>query len=221
MSLSGGPLPGSGADGKVRPYWPVALALFGVAAVLLVSGFLYIRQSRASVGVASQPATSVVAVAAQVSPVPSIANQPSAPASVAAAAPSATASDPLAQEVADAYQRYWQVYSDAMLQLDSSLLPQVTAGAALKDNQDEIAGLQARKRAVRVVVEHHFFVFNVTATDARVYDEVHNQSYLVDPVTKQAPQSSQQVDIEKDTFQLSKLDGSWKVTTSTRQRASQ
>jgi hypothetical protein len=215
-------------DGEVvatrRPYWPVAVGLLGVIVVVLVSGFLLNKQFRSRVGVEqgnavgiASPASAAVAdigadrTAASALPITS-----GAP----AAASTAGVSDPLAQEVTSAYEHYWDVYSDAVLRLDASQLSQVSTGQELNEIQSEVDGLVKRNRAVRVVVEHHYFVFDATGTQAKVYDEVHNQSFTIDPATKQPPQGSQQTDIEKDTFFLSKADGVWKVTSSVRQRSS-
>jgi|SRR5581483_1919843 len=220
MSLSNMPLPESGSDAKTKPYWPVALALFGVAAVLLVAGFLYIRQSRPNFGVQSQPITSVAAFAAPASTIPSIASQPSAVASALAVALSATSADPRAQDVANAYQHYWQVYSDALLNVDSSHIADIATGDEATRIQSEIDGIRKQKEAVRVVVKHSYFVFDVTATQAKVYDEITDGSYTVDPVTKQAGNIPTDTNLEKDTYFFEFLNGGWKVTKSTRQRAS-
>lgn len=220
MSLSGGPLPEAGADGKVRPYWPVALALFGVAAVLLVSGFLYIRQSRTRVGVASQPASSVAALPSVAPPVTSGGSQLSAPPSVASVAPSASATGPLAQEVADAYQHYWQVYSDALLNLDVSHISEVATGDEATRIQAEIEGIRKQNQAVRVVVKHNYFVFDVNGNQAKVYDEITDGSYTVDRVTKQSGNVPSDTNLEKDTYYFERVNGGWRVTKSTRQRGS-
>jgi hypothetical protein len=215
-------------DGEVaatrRPYWPVAVGLLGVMIVVLVSGFLLNKQFRSRVGVEqgnavgiASPASAAVAdigadrTAASALPITS---------SAVVAASSGSVTNPLAQDVTNAYEHYWQVYSDALLRLDTSQVAQVATGDELKRIQAEVDGFRQKNVAVQVVVEHHYFVFDANATEAKVYDEVHNTSYGVDPVTKQRGPVSNQTDIEKDTYFFGKADGAWKVTKSVRQRDS-
>ena len=216
-----------------KPYWPVAAGLLGVIVLLVVGGFLFAEHSRGNTRAAGTPAFSasgspvaftaaIAAASSSAAPSPSSAGVNSAPTSAnASAVPSSSASNsPLAQEVTAAYEHYWQVYSDAMYRLDASQVSQVASGEELKEIQDEVNSFRQRNKAVHVLVEHHYFVFDITATQAKVYDEVHNKSFLIDPVTKQPPSGPDQTDIEKDTFFFSKADGIWKVTDSTRQRGS-
>lgn len=209
------------------PYWAIWLGLVGIVIVLAVAAFLLNRQFGARI--ATQPGAVSVASPSPSAPASAPVGSAVAAASAAntfsstgaSAVPSASADNsPLAQQVFAAYQHYWQVYSDAAFNLDTTHLSEVATGQELQEIQDEINGLRQRNRAARVVVEHHFFVFDVTPKDAKVYDEVRNSSFYVDPVTKQPPQGSQQVDIEKDTFYLADVQGVWKVTKSTRQRDS-
>ncbi|HLG72492.1 MAG TPA: hypothetical protein VK009_18905 [Chloroflexota bacterium] len=208
--------------GSHRPFWAVWLALLGVLVALVAGAFLLDKQFRSRIGVqpvavnvasssAAVPASRVpVADAASVAPVASV------NASIVASA--ASSNSPAAQAVLDAYQHYWQVYSNALLNLDTSHVGDVAAGEELTRIQQEVANFKQRNDAVRVVVEHHYLVFDVNADNAKVYDEVHDRSYAVDPVTKQPPQGPDQAHIEKDTFFFTKTDGGWKVSASTRQR---
>ena len=213
----------SGTPEGRRPYWPVAAGLLAFVLVLVVAGFLLNRHFRASVGVTAAPTISAPTASAPASSAVSAAS-PSVIASAAASssvwpAPTGTVT-PLGQEVAAAYQHYWQVYSDALLRLDTSQLSEVATGDELQRIQAEVDGIRKKNEAVRVSAEHNYFVFNVTPTQANVYDEVHDRSFTVDPVTKQPGQGPQGMNVEKDTYFLSKVDGVWKVTKSTRQRDS-
>lgn len=215
-----------------KPYWPVAAGLLGIIVVLVVGGFLLNSRSRGNTGAAGGPivsaavspaasAGSAAILANSTAPPPASSAGSSTPASAnASAVPSSSSNSPLEQEVTAAYEHFWDVYSNAVLQLDSSQLSQVATGEALQQLQAEVDALRKRNRAVRVVVTHHYMVFNVTTTQATVYDEVNNQSFTVDPVTKQPPQGSSQSDIEKDTYFFQKADDVWKVARSTRQQDS-
>ena len=68
------------------------------------------------------------------------------------------------------------------------------------------------------MVEHHYFVFDVAAAQAKVYDEIHDGSYTVDPITKQPPQGPDQRDVYKDIYYFEKTDAGWKITKSVRQQ---
>ena len=206
--------------GPSRPYWVVWFVLFGVLVVLVGGAFLLNSQFRTKVGVqqGSLSASSVGPASAPVSSVRADVASPSVVSAVSAApGGSVSASNsPGAQEVLNAYQHYWQVYSDALLNLDTSHVGEVATGEELARIQQEVDGFRSRNHALRVVVEHHFMVFDVTASDAKVYDETHDRSYTVDPVTKLPPQGPDQADIEKDTYFLQNIGGTWKVTKSVR-----
>ena len=211
------------------PYWAIWLGLLVVLAILVSGAFLLNRQFRARIGIqegtVSLAAASAAASPAPVSPVAtaSVASSVagSAASTVVSIAPSASGdTSPVAQQVAAAYQHYWAVYSDALLNLDTSQVSQVATGDELQRMQQEVAGFRAKNHALRVVVDHHFFVFDVTPTDAKVYDETRDRSYTVDPVTKQPPTGPDQADIEKDIYFLQDIDGTWKVTKSVRQSVS-
>jgi hypothetical protein len=209
------------------PYWAIWLGLVGIVIVLIVAAFLLNRQFGARIGTqpgavsTASPSPSTQASASVASAVAAAAAVNTFSSTGASAVPSASADNsPLAQQVFAAYQRYWQVYSDALLNLDTSQVSQVATGDELDRIQQEVAGFHAKNHALRVVVDHHFFVFDVTPNDAKVYDETRDRSYTVDPVTKQPPTGPDQADIEKDIYFLQAVDGTWKVTKSVRQSVS-
>jgi hypothetical protein len=123
----------------------------------------------------------------------------------------------LVQEIEDAYRRYWEFYSAALFDLDASRLPDVAADDELRRLRDEIADLRRRNRAVRAVITHSFLVVDVTESEAKVYDEMRDSSFLIDPVTKQPPQGPDARHLEKDIFYYRKVEGTWKVIKSLRQ----
>ena len=123
----------------------------------------------------------------------------------------------MAQQVTNAYQHYWQVYSDALLNLDTSKVPEVATGEELQRIQSEVDGLRKRNDALRTVIEHNYVVLNVTASEAQVYDQIRDGSYTVDPITKQPPRGPDQRDTYKDIYYFQKTDAGWKVSRSVRQ----
>lgn len=207
-----------------RPYWPVGLALLALVIVLLGASFVLNARLRPAVGV--EPAATTADARSLV---------PTASATVAvtgASSPEAATSAPgartvitpesrtsggpsdstaLEAEVKQAYLRYWDVYANAMYTLDISHLPDVAAGDRLREAIAEVDDLKAQGKAAKIVVEHHFFVFNVTENTASVHDEYVNNSYAIDPRSKNpmgTPGPGQHL---VDTYDLQRIDGVWKV----------
>lgn len=119
------------------------------------------------------------------------------------------------QAVLDAYQRYWDVYSAALLELDANLIHTVATGEEQERIRQEIDMLRSKGVALRVRVERHPLIIEVNDTTAVIYDEVTNQSFYVDAITKQPPQGTGSGEILRDTYYLRKMDGMWKVVRST------
>ncbi|MDP9180645.1 MAG: hypothetical protein M3O21_02860 [Chloroflexota bacterium] len=131
------------------------------------------------------------------------------------AQPSATSS--IEAEVGDAYLQYWDAYSAALLALDSTPVAQFASGQQLQRIQDEIDGLHAQGVAERVVVEHHFAVIGATATTATVSDQIVNNSFFVDPVTKDPPSAAGSGERFTDTYKMAKVGDRWVVVNGSRQ----
>ncbi|HZS01044.1 MAG TPA: hypothetical protein VFE37_20160 [Chloroflexota bacterium] len=200
-----------------RSYWPIGFALLALVLAVLGAAFVLDRQLRPRVDV--QPAVPAAAEAVDsvaptqaptaVRSAPPAAPPPSAEGSVT---PGRLADDPrLVQEIEDAYRRYWEVYSAALFNLDTSRLAEVAADDELRRLREEIEDFRRRNRAVRAVVTHDYLVVDVTATEATIYDEIRDSSFLIDPVTKNPPQAPDPRHLVKDIFHLKKVDGTWKV----------
>lgn len=124
--------------------------------------------------------------------------------------PSATPMDPRVQ-VEQAYLRYWDVYTEANRNLDTSRLAEVLTGDALKDVRDQIEEQKAKNQPVRIRVEHDYHVILVDASTATVEDTYVNHSQRLDPKTGQTvdPDPNQRV---RRTYTLKKVNGTWKVS---------
>ena len=146
------------------------------------------------------------------------------PTATAAADPSSTPTsqqptstpDPGA-EVITAYLRYWELYAEAVLNLDRSVLIGVASEEELQQVQEEIETLRADGVALRVVIEHRPTVIELTDTTATVFDEMTNNSFYVDPETLQPEEGEGSGETLRDTFFLEKVDGQWIVIRSIRQ----
>lgn len=230
----------SGTNADTRPaggfsYKPVAAILFGIVLVILGAAFLLNSRLRPPTTVeapatvaanAALPATSTpLAVASPTSiALPGIgplstSTPVSSPTASSVQLPPGVhvASSPEEREIEQAYLKYWQVYSDAVLNLDTSHLHEVLAGPALQWVTDEVNGLKAQGRPVKIDVQHAYGFSRVTATSATVVDQYVSQSVYIDPTTRQPLPRTGSPSHVLQSFDFEKIDGTWKVVGGTRQ----
>jgi hypothetical protein len=134
--------------------------------------------------------------------------------------PAATASPSPQDEVITAYLHYWDVYADAVHNLDTSRLEEVMTGPRLERGLNEIQDLRDQGRAVDIVVENDPVVVQIEGDRAVVHDEYENRSYFIDPTTKEplsSPEGSQTI---RDTVTLTRVDQTWKVLDTLREASS-
>ncbi len=206
-------------DNRGRPYWLVGIVLLGVLVAVFGAALALDRTLRPSVGIEPAPGSG-----SQPDPIASRAETPGM-AALAAVTPTqsppttASTGEPQTPEraVEQAYLRYWDVYSTALLELDASRLSEVASADELQRIQDEIARYKQAGYAVRVRVTHNYVIVDLTADEARVADEIVDRSFRVDPVTKNPPQGPDQGTTVRDLFVLQRIDGVWKVTRSVRE----
>jgi len=204
-----------------RPYWAVGLVLLAVVIVVLAAAFLLDRQLRPRVGIEPSPTMPVLA---QASTPPTVAPSPTLPAAatptaraaatpMVAASPTAlrVANSSLEREIEEAYLRYWDVLTQAYLNLDTSHLSEVMSGAELARQEQQIRDLQAQGRAAKLEVQHRIAFVQVSPDHAVIYDEYLNRSIFVDPVTKQELPTKEPPATEKISFEMRRINGSWKV----------
>lgn len=209
------------STGPRRPYWAVGLVLLAVVIVVLTAAFLLDRQLRPRVGI---EATATTPALAQAATPPTAALSPTVPAAATPAAPAAAvptvaasptglpvASSPLEREIEEAYLRYWDVLTQAYLNLDTSRLSEVMSGAELARQEQQIRDLKAQGRAAKLEAQHRIAFVQVSADHAVIYDEYLNRSIFVDPVTKQELPTKEPPATEKISFEMRKINGNWKV----------
>jgi hypothetical protein len=156
---------------------------------------------------APPPSPSATPVPATSTPAPALTSTPS---------PVATVDPALAAEVGQAYERYWRVTSQALLQLDSSQLPQVMEGERLATATQLIEDLRAQGRAVHANVTLNYVVAAANGDSASVIDRYEDRSFFVIPGTDEAltkPSS----DESHVLFRLRRISGVWKVVDSVRE----
>lgn len=226
------PIPGmdsSRGDRQNRSQGRVGLTLLGLVVALLAGGFLLNLQLRPSVGIEpASPASATTGVttagpghseavvgAAAASTAKAAALAPTPEASLSQPQP-LVADSPLGREIEAAYLRYWDVRADALLNLDTSRLSEVMAGAELKREREQIAELKSQGRAARIAVEHCIVFLKVSGSKAELYDEYLNRSHLVSMETKQPIQQPGPGGVAKVLYRLEKTDGVWRVVDGTR-----
>jgi len=146
------------------------------------------------------------------------AGEPSPTPSPAVTATAEATQTPTVEEVViEAYLRYWEVYGEGVFDLDTSRLGEVMTGSRLERAVDEIESLRQDGRAVKIVVENRPVVVQVKGDQAVVFDEYENQSYLIDPETKEPIGDPGTGEVIRDTVTLTRSGQTWKVLDSVRE----
>jgi hypothetical protein len=119
------------------------------------------------------------------------------------------------EQVLQAYNQFWQVRTQALLELDPSQLGSVTAGQVLDGERRAIETLRAQNQAQQVDVEHNARILYASADEAAVEDHYVSHTVLVDAASKTPieppPSTSWRL-----AYRLQKIDGVWKVVESVR-----
>lgn len=205
-----------------RPFWLVGLALLGLIVVILVGGFALTRRFQPRIGI--EPAAAVTALPRPTGQARVAAG--TAPPATSASAATATvdirglrlAQTPIERDVQAAYQKYLEVYAEAVANLDTSHLSEVLSGQALQWVTDEVNDLKAQGRSVKVIEDDRVILFGrTTETSATLVDEYTSRSVYVDPKTKQPlPRSGPSTSV-RQSYEFRKIDGVWKIVDGTRE----
>ena len=155
------------------------LLLLAALAAAALSGRGPGREAPAAHPPAVAPAAAAVAPAAP-APAPPAAGTPE-PAPTPGPTPAPTPLTARA-EVLAAYHAYWELYAEALRELDPGRLGEVAAGPHLERARAEIEELRARGTAARIEVEHGVLAVEVDeeAGRASVLDAYLNRSRLLD-----------------------------------------
>jgi hypothetical protein len=186
------------------PSWAVELALFALVLVILVGAFFLNDRLKPKVG--TEPVSTAV-TSTRATAISSLSP------TVAGAVP-ATTLDPNGEKAAvvEAYLHYWDVYTSALISLDSSHLSDVMDGDELKRVQAYLDQLKAGHQALKIDVSHHYEVTSVTPDTATLDDELTNRSYLVDSATTLPLGSPEPAAPETIACRFQLENGVWKVT---------
>jgi hypothetical protein len=129
--------------------------------------------------------------------------------------PLPTVEPALAAEVSQAYENFWQVTSQALLELDTTHLQDVMDGDYLAAISDRISELRAEGKAIKTHVILNYAVLSATQDIATVVDDFEDDSVYVRIGTDE-PISEATADQVRTVYKLSKSSGVWKVIDSVR-----
>jgi hypothetical protein len=113
--------------------------------------------------------------------------------------------------VETAYQRYWEVTTQAYFTLDTSRLPEVLAGEELSREERRVQQLAAQGVAGQLIYQHRLSFPEVSQSRALIVDELVNESHDIDPVTKVPLPSTRSPSDERIQVEMQVLEGGWKV----------
>lgn len=140
------------------------------------------------------------------------------PTAVSATAPETptplpTVEPTLAAEVGQAYENYWRVRSQALLDLDASHLSEVMDGDYLTTFEASLERAAHEGHAIRTQVTLNYMVLEVVDDSAVVHDRIEDNSYYVVPGTVE-PLSDPANDLLRLEFTMRSIGGVWKVVDS-------
>jgi len=196
-----------------------------VSAVSAASAATALPTTGGPVAAGSPVASAIRAPATPAPAAPPPVSATSPPAPVVAASPSTTAPSPrptvdpvLAAEVGKAYERYWDVRAEALYNLDTSHLSEVSDGDGRQVIEQAIEKLRADGHAVDTRVEHRYRVISVSPDHAEVADQYADKSLYVDPISHAPLDSNPSQHIEaadnlraKELYEMQKIEDTWKV----------
>lgn len=117
--------------------------------------------------------------------------------------------DPKAQ-VEIAYLRYWEVWKEANLKLDASILDEVMAEDALEKARLVIENAKTNNEPVLLRVQHNYTIA-ILPEFASIDDSVLDRSVRADPETHK-PTGPERNEVIRSSYTLKKVGGQWKVT---------
>jgi hypothetical protein len=156
--------------------------------------------------VAATPPIAVTADGTTPTPVASVLGRPT---------PLPTVQPTLAAEVGQSYENFWRVTSEALLELDSSQLPQVMDDNYLAMVTTRIEELRAENRAIKTQVVLNYYVISANSAVAMVVDDIEDNSVYVTAGTED-PLTDPVAGRERTLYTLRHDSGIWKVVDSVR-----
>jgi len=120
------------------------------------------------------------------------------------------------QAIWQAYEEFWDMRSNALSQLNVSLVEPRMAGPALDRERVAIDQMRADGQAYMADIEHRAQVLEAAADEGVVYDPYLDRSYYVDVASKQRIGGDADPKTIEIAYRLQPVDGVWKVTDAVR-----
>jgi hypothetical protein len=127
--------------------------------------------------------------------------------------PAPTVDPSLAAEIGAAYESYWRVSSQALLDLDPTHLSDVMEGSYLHTFEMRLDNLRTSGRAIKTQVTLNYKVIEASDTTAVVIDRVEDDSYYVSAGSEE-PLSDPSNDLLRLELKMLNDTGTWKVVES-------
>ncbi|MGH2739462.1 MAG: hypothetical protein ACRDH6_03105 [Actinomycetota bacterium] len=123
--------------------------------------------------------------------------------------PSETPTDVKA-DVEQAYLAAWDVWADALEQLDPSLLQEAFTGPALQVVTDQVEEQRRKNEPVRIRAEHNYRINVIDAQTASIEDRYINHNVRLNPETLEPVEPDQETRVRRS-FTLKLVDSTWKI----------
>ena len=123
---------------------------------------------------------------------------------------SSTPADPRAQ-VEQAYLHAWDVWADALLHLDPSLLSESFTGKALNVLTAQVQEQKRKNQPVRIRAEHNYTITLIDPQTASVEDRYINHNVRLDPDTLEPIEPDQETHV-RTSFTLKLVGTTWKIS---------
>jgi hypothetical protein len=123
--------------------------------------------------------------------------------------PSDKPTDPRAQ-VEQAYLDAWDMWEEALVQLDASRLSEVFTGSALDVVTNQVEEQKRKNEPVRIRAEHNYRITMIDSETASVEDRYINHNVRLDPETLEPIEPDQETRVRRS-FTLTLVDSTWKI----------
>lgn len=114
------------------------------------------------------------------------------------------------EEVEAAYLKSWEVYAEAVRELDDSRLEEIYAGDALTLRREEIADYRAANTPGIIDVDHDYEISILEPGRALVLDKYVNHSVFIDPISEE-PTEKDPSEVLRQRSELRESEGVWRV----------
>ena len=120
------------------------------------------------------------------------------------------------QAIWQAYEEFWDMRANALLQLNVALVEPRMAGPALDRERAAIEQMRSDGQAVMIDIEHRAQMLEAVADEGVVYDPYLDHTYFVDAASKQRIGAAADPKTVEIAYPLQPVGGVWKVVDAVR-----